>query len=119
MITYSRWINGTNILLIFSLLVFNILNFFDKLTTYIAMNLGGFIELNSKAVHYFSTYGLLQGILLQFVVGLIFSILIFYITLKFLKLVYLRIPIIMGYFYVIINYSIAVFGNIYYLMRYV
>ena len=108
--------NVTDIFLIVSLVAFNLLNFFDKITTYVAMNLGGFVEMNSRAVYFFNTLGVPTAITIRFLIASFFSLLIFIVTFKFLKFIYLRIPVIMGYLYVTINYLIAVISNNYYLV---
>ena len=117
LIDSRKYLRISNISLLFLLIGFNILNFFDKLTTYFGMNFG-FVEMNDKASYYFSTIGLSRGIFLQFFVAMIGGIIIYYAMIKFLKLLSIRIPVILGWFYITINYLLAVISNIHYLVVY-
>ena len=114
-INSERILKISSILLFGSMIIFNILNFLDKLTTYFGMKLG-FIELNSRATYLFENYGLLQGILLQFFVALLGSIFIYFVIVKSLRFLVIQIPILFGYLIITINYLLAVISNIYYLV---
>ena len=116
-INSEKILKVSNISLLLVLIVFNFLNFLDKFTTYFAMRLG-FMEISDSAFYYFSTYGILQGVLIRFFVVMICSILIYFALTKSLKFLSVRIPILLGYIYVTINYLLGVISNVYYLVRY-
>ena len=113
----ERILKFSEIALLVSIIVFNVLNFLDKLTTYFGMRMG-FIEMNDIASNLFSEYGLLSGILIQFFVAMVGSIAIYFVLVKSLKFLAVHIPIILGYAYITINYLLAVASNVYYLVRY-
>lgn len=118
MITDSNKIlKFSEIALLASVIIFNLLNFLDKLTTYFGMQMG-FIEQNNIASNLFYEYGLLQGVLIQFFVAMAGSIIIYFVLIKSLKFLAVRIPMLLGYVYVTINYFLAVVSNVYYLARY-
>lgn len=104
----------SNIALFTSLVSFNILNFFDKLTTYFGMQ-RGFIEFNNIASKLFVDYGFLNGILIQFFIAMIGSLVIYFVLIKSLKFLFVRVPVILGYIFVSVNYLFVVISNIYWL----
>lgn len=109
----------SKVILLISIIIFNVLVLFDSVTTYMAMKADiSFIEFNKIASNLFSAYGLTQGILIHFFVGLICSIIIYFVSIKSLEFLLIRIPLILGYIYMIINHLFVVASNVYYLIKY-
>lgn len=94
------------------LVLFNVLNIIDKITTYYAINLG-FVELNPRTIELFNSIGLLPTLLFQVYVFLVFSLLLFLIVTNFSNRIkhldkFATIPIL----FLIIPYLDAVIDNI-------
>jgi len=97
-------------IVLFSLLVsFNILNVLDKSLTYLALN-NGFIETNTRIVYWIKSIGLFPTMAMQVLVVGIFSILIFYLTIKTLPKIKQVLSVPLGYLN--LNYLLAVISNV-------
>lgn len=95
------------------LIVFNLLNIIDKVTTYTAMSQGGFIELNQRAVYFFNLYGLLPAIIVQLVVVIAGSTLLYFGINKLSeKVKYIHLYASIPFVFLIVTYSEAVINNI-------
>ena len=93
------------------LVLFNVLNIIDKVTTYIGMNMG-FGELNKQVVFLFSQYGLLLTSVLQIVLVIGCSIIFYGLIKKLSERVKIIYPIsIIPLLFLIASYSGAVINN--------
>ena len=105
-----------NILLL-ALIGFNIINLIDKVTTYIGLNLG-FYELNMVTNNLIVSIGLTSTLILQFSVGLIMSVGLYFAIKKVMRFMVPKISFFVGYIFVMVNYIFAVVSNSMHLMRY-
>lgn len=99
-----------------SLVIFNILNVIDKITTYYGIK-QGFIELNSKSMVLINTLGLILSQFLFIFIGIIASI-SFYLGIKKLseKIANLDKIIIVPILFLIGIYTEAIINNIKWLL---
>lgn len=97
---------------IFYLILFNVINVADKITTYFGIN-QGFYETNKITVELIQKYGLLNTVLIKITLTIIFSIMIY--------TQYKKVPVALrnilkyGTFSIIVLYSFALINNIYWL----
>lgn len=94
------------------LVIFIFLNVVDKATTYVGMQ-RGFIELNSKAVYFFNQFGVLSTIIVQMLVVLGSSILLYKGINKLSeKVKYIHAVVIIPIVFIIGIYTEAVVNNV-------
>ena len=101
--------------LLYVIILFNLLNLIDKVTTYFGLR-KGFVESNQITINLITSYGIANAMILQFIMGVIVSFVIYFIIKIFQDYKY-TLSTIGGFSYLSVAYFMALINNISLLWR--
>lgn len=100
---------NSNRTLLYFLIIFNIFNVIDKITTYIGVS-SGFIETNTRMVHWFNILGVLPTVIIQTFIVAVCSFGVYFAITR--GLTFLKKALIVPNSYLISNYFLAIVSNV-------